>query len=444
MRLFYRIFRAFLILCLHVMYRRIEAPGAETFPATGGVLLVANHGNALMDPLLLLVLLRRPITFLAKHTLFPMPLVGFFLKRIGGLPVYRRHEAPGESAKNEATLDLCGAKLAGGGVVCLFPEGVSHNAPKLLTLKSGASRIYFHAARQGGRMTIVPAGIHSESKRAFRSRVLVVFGRPVDTAGLQEMEASKPGTGVAELTRRIETALASLVPGLETWEELAFLRDVRSFYVGRYGESLTEEAVSLRRFIQTYRGYRENNPAEVRAIQERWEAYRRQLRRFSIRDSWVTLSRTPMRAARFLIASALVMVGVLPLAIAGWITHYPAYWLIGALERRFNRHEDQSATVRLIAGIILFPLTYAIILALLAWLKGWHALLFGIVLLPVCGWAALRVAEERQRLKEAAKALRLALVPAEAVMEIRKERQEILDAVARLLREHPLEVVAQR
>ena len=438
-------FRAFLIVCLHVMYRRIEAPGVETVPAQGGVLLVANHGNALMDPLLLLVVLRRPITFLAKHTLFPMPLVGFFLKRIGGVPVYRRHEAPGESEKNEATLDLCGAKLASGGMVCLFPEGVSHNAPRLLSLRSGAARIYFRAARQGERApAIVPAGIHSESKRAFRSRVLVVFGRPVDTAGLLETDRLTPGAAVGELTRRIETSLAALVPGLDTWEELAFLRDVRSFHVGRYGESLTEEAVSLRRFIQAYRHYREKTPDEVRAIQERWQSYRRQLNRFSIRDSWVTLSRTPVRAAGFFVASVLMMVGVFPLALAGWLTHYPAYWLCGALERRFNRHEDQSATFRLIAGILLFPLTYVVVLAWLGWWKGSFAALLGCVLLPLCGWAALRLTEERLRLKESAKALRLALVPGKAVEAIRKERQEILEAVARLLREHPPEAAAQR
>jgi len=443
--LFYTIFRAFLIFCLHVMYRRIEAPGVETIPSRGGVLLVANHGNALMDPLLLLVLLRREITFLAKHTLFPMPLVGFVLKRIGGVPVYRRQEAPGESARNEATLDQCGAQLASGGVVCLFPEGVSHNAPKLLSLRSGAARIYFRAARPGvADPMIVPSGIHPESKRAFRARVLVVFGPPIATSGLVEMERRQAGAGVAELTRRIETGLASLVPGLDTWEELAFLRDVRSFHVGRYGESLTEEAVSLRRFIQAYRTYRETNPAEVSAIRQRWEAYRRQLRRFSIRDTWVTLSQTPVRAARFFLASALVMVAVFPLAVAGWIAHYPAYWLCGALERRFNRFEDQSATFRLMAGIILFPLSYAVILAVLAWTRGGRAALIGAVLLPACGWAALRLSEERQRLKEAAKALRLAFVPGKAVEEIRRERQEILLSVARLLRAHPPEAAAQR
>ena len=443
--MFYRIFRAFLILCLRIMYRRIEAPGLARVPSQGGVLLVANHGNALMDPLLLLVLLSRPITFLAKHTLFPMPLVGFFLKRIGGLPVYRRHEAPGESAKNEATLDRCGSSLAAGGIVCLFPEGISHNQPKLQTLRTGAARIYVRAARQGSTgLSVLPVGINYESKRAFRSRVLVVFGRPIAAEDVMGLEEARSGEGVAELTRRIEGALKDLLPGLDTWEELAFLRDVRTLFLGRRKESLTDEAVSLRRFIQAYRYYREKDPAAVVAIRERWEVYRRQLRRFSLRDESVDLSEAPVRAARFVLLSAVVILGVMPLAIAGWVTHYPAYWLCGEVERHANRSADQSATYKLIAGILLFPLTYAIVTALLAWRRGWGSALMGLALLPLCGWAALRVSEERQRLREGLKALALAFTSRKAVEKIRQQRRDILDSVAQLLREHPPEAAALR
>jgi 1-acyl-sn-glycerol-3-phosphate acyltransferase len=427
------------------MYRRIEAPGLAGVPSQGGVLLVANHGNALMDPLLLLILLNRPITFLAKHTLFPMPLVGFFLKRIGGLPVYRRHEAPGESAKNEETLDRCGANLAAGGVVCLFPEGISHDVPKLQTLRTGAARIYCRAARQGSEgLTLLPAGINYESKRAFRSRVLVVFGRPIPAGDIVALEGNRPGEGVAELTRRIETALKDLVPGLDTWEELEFLRDVRALFLGRREESLRDEAVSLKRFIQAYRYYREKDPVKVAAIRDRWKAYRRQLRRFSLQDESVDLSEAPVRAARFVLLSAVVILGVMPLAIVGWVTHYPAYRLCGEVERRTNRAPDQSATIKLIGGILLFPLTYLIVATLLAWRRGWKSALLGLGLLPLCGWAALRVSEERQRIREGMKALMLAFTSRKAVEEIRRQRRGILEGVSQLLREHPPETAALR
>jgi hypothetical protein len=249
---------------------------------------------------------------------------------------------------------------------------------------------------------------------------------------------------VAELTRRIEAALKELVPGLDTWEELAFLRDVRTIFLGRRSESLTEEAVSLKRFIQAYHYYRETDPATVSAIREQWECYRRQLRRFSLQDGWVDLSEAPVRAARFVLLSAVVILGVMPLALIGWVTHYPAYRICGEVERRANRSPDQSATFKLIGGILLFPLTYAILGALLAWRDGWKSALVGLALLPLCGWAALRVSEERRRLREGVRALTLAFTSRKAAEEIRRQRSGILDSVARLLREHPPEAAALR
>ena len=53
-------------LVLRVFYRRIEASGLARVPASGPTILVLNHPNGLMDPLLLLCLSPRPVSFLAK------------------------------------------------------------------------------------------------------------------------------------------------------------------------------------------------------------------------------------------------------------------------------------------------------------------------------------------------------------------------------------------
>src|SRR5712691_5770127 len=155
--MFYRVFRALLTLCLDIFYRRIEAPGLEAIPQDGPLLLVANHGSALMDPLLLLVLVPRPVSFLAKHTLFPMPVVGHVLRRIGGIPVYRKQDDPGDAARNEAMFDACRNVLESRGAVCLFPEGISHDHPRLQPLKTGAARIFLRATSHSAiRVQILP------------------------------------------------------------------------------------------------------------------------------------------------------------------------------------------------------------------------------------------------------------------------------------------------
>ena len=60
-------------LVLRVFYRNVEAAGLDRVPAAGPTILVLNHPNGLMDPLLLLCLSPRPVSFLAKSPLFTMP-----------------------------------------------------------------------------------------------------------------------------------------------------------------------------------------------------------------------------------------------------------------------------------------------------------------------------------------------------------------------------------
>jgi len=436
--MFYPIFRGFITLCLRIFYRKIEAPGLEKVPAEGPLLLVANHGNALLDPLLLLALLPRPISFLAKHSLFETPFIGFFVRRIGGLPVYRREEAPGESRRNEETLEACGKILGRGGAVCLFPEGLSHDRPRLETLKTGAARIFFRARTAEGRpVRVVPVGINFEAKKAFRSRALAVFGPPVPTADLPGGEAG-PG-GVELLTGRIEDSLRALVPDLDSWEELEFIRGIKELHLGRGAGSLAEEAPVLKRFIDGYHHYKKTRPATVLEVRAHWDACRRQMARFSVTGEQVDLAETPVRAARFLLASALVIVLVLPLAAVGFVVHVVPFLLTGWLERKMNRDPDLTATYKLLAGLLFFSITYIILLAFPFARGGWKAALPGLVLLPLTGWAALLVGENRARLAESARALFLALPGGRALEEIRRERRKIQEQVALLIRDFPPE-----
>ncbi len=434
--MFYRVFRAFITLCLRVYYRKIEAPGLSGVPREGPLLLVANHGNALLDPLLLLALLPRPLSFLAKHSLFDMPFIGFFTRRVGGLPVYRRQDAPGESHRNEETLETCGRILREGGAVCIFPEGISHDRPRLEALKTGAARIWLRARAPEGRpVRVVPVGINFEAKTLFRSRVLAIFGPPVETSDLTEGDAAQGG--VEDLTTRIAEAMRALVPDLDSWEEVEFVRGIKELHFGRSPGSLAEGAPALKRFLEGYRHYREARPEAVRDLRARWDLYRRQMARFSLTDEQVDLAEAPVRAARFLLASALVIVLVLPLAAAGFAVHAAPFLLTGWAERRFNRDPNLTATFKLLIGLALFPLAYLIILAFPFAQGGWRAALPGLVLLPLCGWAALLVGENRERLREAARALFLALPGGRALEEIRRERREILERVAALIRDFP-------
>ncbi len=187
-------------LVLRVFYRRIEASGLERIPASGPTILVLNHPNGLMDPLLLLCLSPRPVAFLAKSPLFTMPFVSLFVKAFDSIPVYRPQDADADVRRNRETFAKARDLLKRGGVLALFPEGVSHDEPRLMPLKSGAARIALGAASEGP-VTIVPAGLTYEARDIFRSGALLRVAEPftVEPIPLDE-KGEPPRTAVKALT----------------------------------------------------------------------------------------------------------------------------------------------------------------------------------------------------------------------------------------------------
>jgi 1-acyl-sn-glycerol-3-phosphate acyltransferase len=90
---------------LRVFFPRIEVSGIDRVPVDGPVMLVVNHPNGLIDPLFLLCLSPRPVSFLAKAPLFEMPVINWFVKAMGSIPVYRHQDGAFEPAKNRQTFE---------------------------------------------------------------------------------------------------------------------------------------------------------------------------------------------------------------------------------------------------------------------------------------------------------------------------------------------------
>ena len=145
MRAFIRWFFETLV---RLYYPGIAVEGRERVPTGRSLLFVANHPNALLDPLVLRVGLGLPVRFLGKSTLFKNPLSRLTMESFGGIPVYRPRDAAaggGDTSQNEKTFALCREALSRGEPMALFPEGTSHSDPELRPFKTGAARIALSA-----------------------------------------------------------------------------------------------------------------------------------------------------------------------------------------------------------------------------------------------------------------------------------------------------------
>ena len=168
--------------------------GRERIPATGPVVLVANHSSMLDGPVIVSVLGRRPV-FLIKRELFRGPL-GWMLIRVGQIPLRR-----GEP--DRAPLLAAVRVLRGGGLIGVFPEG-TRGSGEVAAAHNGAAWL----ARSGNavllpvacRGTLRPAGV----RRRWRPRVDVLIGEPLP------VPAAKGRAALAEATEQTRSALAEI------------------------------------------------------------------------------------------------------------------------------------------------------------------------------------------------------------------------------------------
>src|SRR5262249_41615273 len=133
------------------------------------IIFVLNHPNALVDPAFLLCLAPRKVSFLAKAPLFRIPVVGYLVRALDSLPVYRQQDEGQDVKRNVETFAVARKILTSGGAIGICPEGVSHDEPRLRPLKSGAARIALGAVSSGEPidLQIVPAGLYYTEKTRF-------------------------------------------------------------------------------------------------------------------------------------------------------------------------------------------------------------------------------------------------------------------------------------
>src|SRR5262245_3503434 len=266
------------------IFYRVDRVGLP--PASGAALLLPNHPNSLLDPVVIWATADRDVRFLAKSTLFET-LLGPIIRATGAIPVYRRldKDAGADVSKNAEMFAAVAAALAAGDAVCLFPEGISHSTGRLEPLRTGAARIALAAEHAGTRVALVPVGLNFERKTAFRSRATITYGAPFSAADLAA-SADSPPEVVRELTDRIAERIRLLLVEADPIADAALVDRVDRLYVAARGRPPDPaERIARRRAIAAgVERLRTADPERYDGILLRLRRYDQRLRRFGIRD----------------------------------------------------------------------------------------------------------------------------------------------------------------
>jgi 1-acyl-sn-glycerol-3-phosphate acyltransferase len=185
-------------------FRRREA-GMENIPAEGPFILASNHAS-FMDPPLVGASCGRPISYLARESLFRNPLFGRVLRAVGCVPVDR------DGASGKGLKTIFERLLRGDGII-LFPEGTRSTDGELQHGRPGIGLVVLKST-----VPVVPVRVFGTFAAYGRSQRLPLprqvglrFGPPLDFAEPRAEAATAARPRLKELYQEVADEIMAAI-----------------------------------------------------------------------------------------------------------------------------------------------------------------------------------------------------------------------------------------
>ncbi len=390
------------------VFFRVERRG-DPLPS-GPVLVVSNHPNSLVDPLVVFRIGGRVSRPMAKAPLFDHALLGPVLRALGGLPVYRRQDDPSQMNKNEGTFDAAVAALRAGEAVQIFPEGKTHSDPALAPIRTGAARIALRAEEEAGwdlGLRIVPVGLTYRRKAVAGGSVVAQTGRPLVPAGLRTLYEADPQEAVRRLTDQIGQALEKLTLNFAETEDRELVEVAERMYAREKGltawrarQSLGDRLPRLREFARGLAWLRVHDPERHRRVIDSVRRYAKLLGVLGAGDAEIPRRYRTRKVLWYIVTKGIVLGLTMPVALAGIVLWWIPYHLPRLTVGRLRPAYEAISTMKLATVMLAFPAFLAGYSAVAWWFGGtWWALGVGIGA-AICGlvawWWKLRWDDARE------------------------------------------------
>ncbi len=363
------------------------------------MLIVANHPNTFMDPVVIASLFRQPVYFIAKSTVFNSPFKKWLLRRMNLIPIHRREDAPADQAilSNDETFETTYKALQEGKTLLIFPEGNSFNERRLRKLKTGTARMALGAVQNfpGLDVQILPIGLNYSDPTRFRSHVFVNIGKPIEAKDyIADYQQDAPAT-VYRLTDEIRLRLEKLIITTTTQEEDELARQINAIYkhkltadIAKDSQKQEQDFLVTKAILRSMNYFTQAQPERVQSIKAKLAGYTLQLQRLQLHDA--ILGKGNRQLFMQSMGAVLYLVLGLPVYLYGLVNNYIPYIIPSKVADLLTEEEEFRAPIMLTTGIFSFPILYtlqAIIFWQLTHSSTW--LLLYLLSLPVTGFFTL-------------------------------------------------------
>lgn len=364
----YRAIRGILKVALAVFFKKMTVTGIENIPGKGPVILVANHPNTFMDPIIIASIADQRIGFVANAGIFTNKFFSAVFRYFHVIPIFRKKDvASGEKPDNTEAFSKCHDYLNEGKTFLIFPEGSSYYELKLREIKTGTARIalsFDQLKNFESDLKIVPIALDYSDSIQFRSVVSVTVHPPLAIAGYRAAYKRDSFEGVKILTDDIRKALAESIPQTSDTEQENFLIKAHRFYTAYHetGADLYENAgrsLELRTQLSKAMHYVQGHSAGLYSeLQNKIQRYFEMLKSEGVTTGFFTDEFLKKNCAFICFTYLLKFLVFMPLYVIGLAINYVPYILPSKIYEVMKIDISYKAPVQMIAGIITFPAFY--------------------------------------------------------------------------------------
>ena len=195
-------------------YRKFKSVTINPSVHDGSVIFAANHQNAFMDALAIVMTQPRTSYFLTQAKVFQSKLGNAFFSSIYMLPIYRERDGMHTIKKNKKIFEKCvDVLLEGKQPLTIFPEGNHNLRRSIRPLQKGIARIAFAVLDKDPdcNLRVAPVGINYSAHKEFRSDLMVLFGEPFEVKPFYKTYLENNNQGYIELLKELDKRMRPLI-----------------------------------------------------------------------------------------------------------------------------------------------------------------------------------------------------------------------------------------
>jgi 1-acyl-sn-glycerol-3-phosphate acyltransferase len=394
----YSILRFLVRIAVRVFFKSIHITNKENIPASGPLIIVANHPSTFMDPLVIATIVKREIFFLAKGEAFKSGFAKFLLPKLNMIPVYRKQDDATELHKNDQTFEKCYEHLEKNGVILIFPEGTSITERKLREIKTGAARIALGAEAKNSftlGVKILHVGLNYSDPQAFKSDLFVKIDKPTDVRDFADEYQRDTKNASVLLTETIRTRLEEHIINTDNNYLDELLGNIESLYKIKIAKELgyslkekEEDFVLTKNISERLHYFYNKDRARVNQLDEKVKRYLSSLDKLGISDEVIRKNNKQSFLTSNLLSIVYIVLGF-PLFVYGWINNYIPYRIPGLVANKVSKEKEYHGPIAMVTGIFTFLIFYSFQTYFVqTWFRNFGISFIYLLSLPISGYFA--------------------------------------------------------